>query len=225
MAVPRQNISDRIFCDRSIMLQLMSELKSFYTLELSVEPGGIRKDHLYVLGSLAEVKRALEVQFSHGFEIGLLLYYGEDIYLSTYHRACLVDSVNLLPYMRVEIPDLGIFTIDEEQNVTPAIDECDFDEQTDEYTVIIDWSKLDIPELVLPILQPGEVSIFSDLTLSQETTDLFLNSGNDPEVLAYLGDVIYYGWNEMEFGWNEVTEPVEDMPILTLPVVGRVRFQ
>ncbi|AFY94846.1 hypothetical protein [Chamaesiphon minutus] len=203
----------------------MSELKSFYTLELVVEPGGVRKDHLYVLGSLAEVQRALEVQFSHGFEIGLLLSYGEDIYLSTYHRACRIDRINLLPYIRVEIPRLGIFTIDEEQNVTPPLDEASFDEETDEYTVIIDWSKLNIPELVLPILQPGEVSIFSSYTLDRETIDLFLNSGNDPEVLAYLGDVFYYGWNEMEFGWNEVTEPVEDMPVLTFPVINHVRFQ
>ncbi len=225
MAVPRQNISDRISCDRCIVIELMSELKSFYTLELAVEPGGVRKDHLYVLGSLAEVQRALEVQFSHGFEIGLLLYYGEDIYLSTYHRACLVDSINLLPYIRVEIPNLGIFTIDEEQNVTPEIDEDDFEEQTDEYTVIIDWSKLNIPELVVPILQPGEVSIFSEYTLKQEIIDLFLSSGNDPDVLAYLGDVIYYGWNEMEFGWNEVTDRVEDMPVLTFPAVNHIRFQ
>jgi hypothetical protein len=203
----------------------MNELKSFYTLDLSVEPGDVRKHHLYVLGSLAEVQRALSVQFSHGAEIWLLLYYGEDIYLSTYHRACLVDSVNLLPYIRVEIPDLGTFTIDENRNVTPAIDGYDFDEQTDEYTVIIDWSKLNIPELALPILRSGEISIFSDDTLSQETTELFLNSGDDPEVLAYLGDVIYYGWNEIEFGWNEVTEPEEDMPVLTLSIVDRVRFQ
>ncbi len=205
----------------------MLELKSFYALELSVEPGGARKHHLYVLGSLAEVQRALEVQFSYGAEIGLLLYYGEDIYLSIYHQACLVDSINLLPYIRVEIPKIGTFAIDEERNVTPAIDEFDFDGETDDYTVIIDWSKLNIPELVLPILQPGEVSIFAESknSLDQETIDLFLNSGNDLEKLAYLGDVIYYGWNELEFGWNEVTNRVEDMPVLTFPVLDLIRFQ
>jgi hypothetical protein len=207
------------------MLELMSKLKSFYALELSVEPGGVRKEHLYVLGSLAEVQRALEVQFLHGAEIGLLLYYGEDIYLSTYHQACLVDRINLLPYIRVKIPNVGTFAIDEDRNVTPSIDECNFDEETDEYTVIIDWSKLNIPGLVLPILQPGEVSIFADHSLSKETVELFLTSGNAPEVLAYLGDVIYYGWNELEFGWNEVTDRVEDMPVLTRPVAKHVRFQ
>jgi hypothetical protein len=61
----------------------MTRLKSFYTLELFVNPGGARKANLYTLGSLMEVQRTLEVEFDRGYgsEIEILLIYGEDIYL------------------------------------------------------------------------------------------------------------------------------------------------
>jgi hypothetical protein len=51
----------------------MAVLKSFYTIELFISPGGGRKATTYALGSLAEIQRAIEVEFSHTFEIHLLL--------------------------------------------------------------------------------------------------------------------------------------------------------
>ncbi|AFY94844.1 hypothetical protein Cha6605_3876 [Chamaesiphon minutus PCC 6605] len=37
----------------------MNGLKSFYTLELYIEPGGARRDTKCALGSLAEIKQAI----------------------------------------------------------------------------------------------------------------------------------------------------------------------
>ena len=80
-------IKPRQSCDenRNIVENAIAQLKSFYTLELFIMPGG-RKAHLYAFGSIAEVQRALEVGFCHAFELYTLLVYGEDIYLSIYAR-------------------------------------------------------------------------------------------------------------------------------------------
>jgi hypothetical protein len=91
----------------------MAELKSFYTLELFIGPGGGRKATTYVLGSLTEIKQAIEVEFSIASEIHFLICYGEDVWLSTYHHGKMVNEINLLPYITVEIPGDGVFSIDE----------------------------------------------------------------------------------------------------------------
>lgn len=142
----------------------MAELKSFYALELFISPGGGRKATTYVLGSLAEIQQAIVVEFSRSFDLYLLLIYGEAIWLSTYQHGQMVSELNLLPYITVEIPDVGTFSIDEHQQVSPPIIENDDpegnlsmrleEESIKDYTVIMNWSRLRIPDLVAPILQP-----------------------------------------------------------------------
>jgi hypothetical protein len=93
------------------MENAIAQLKSFYTLELFILPGGSRKAHLYAFGSIAEVQRALKVEFSHAFELYTLLVYGEDVYLSIYQGGEMVNQINLLPYITVNIPGEGTFVI------------------------------------------------------------------------------------------------------------------
>ncbi|AFY94845.1 hypothetical protein [Chamaesiphon minutus] len=215
----------------------MAELKSFYTLDLFIGPGAGRKATTYVFGSLAEIKQALEVEFSRGIEVYLLIYYGEDIWLSTYHHGKMVNEINLLPYITVDIPGEGVFSIDENQQVSPPIadDEDDddslsarlFTDEVEEYTIIIDWSKLAIPDLIAPILQPKEVTLASDrymgTKVSQSEIDEFLQC----QTLAELEDlgIFYYGWNDGEAGITSA-ELEPDDPFITLqPVARHVRFQ
>lgn len=73
------------------MENAIAQLKSFYTLELFIMPGGGRKAHLYALGSIAEVQRALEVEFSFAHELYTLLVYGEEICLSIYQSGEMID--------------------------------------------------------------------------------------------------------------------------------------
>jgi hypothetical protein len=218
----------------------MAELKSFYTLELFIGAGAGRKATTYVFGSLVEIKQALEVEFSRASEIYLLICYGEDVWLSTYHQGKLVNEINLLPYITVDIPDEGVFSIDENQQVSPQVAEDDddfhdddglpmrlFTDEVEEYTVIIDWSKLAIPDLISPILQPEDVVLANDRYMGTKVSQAELDEFSKCQTLAELEDllILYYGWNDGEAGITSV-ELEPDDPFITLqPVARHVRFQ
>jgi hypothetical protein len=215
----------------------MRELKSFYTLELFISPGGGRKATIYVLGSLAEIQQAIEVEFSRSSEINLLLIYGEDVWLSTYHQGEIVQEINLLPYIKVEIPGEGTFSIDENRVVSPPIIENYYEDGSlsmrlaedliDDYTVIIDWSKLEIPDLISPILQPGEITPANDRytgdRIERSQLDEFLQC-QDPEQNLDL-NIIDYGWNDGEAGITGADLDRDD-PAVTLQAFAKhIRFQ
>jgi hypothetical protein len=215
----------------------MAELKSFYTLELFIGAGAGRKATTYVFGSLAEIKQAIEVEFSRASEVYLLICYGEDVWLSTYHYGKMVNEINLLPYISVDIPGDGVFSIDENQQVSPPItdDEDDddslstrlFTDEVEEYTVIIDWSKLVIPDLIAPILQPEEVALANDRYMSTKVSQAELDEFSNCQTLAELEEleILYYGWNDGEAGITSA-ELESDDPFITLqPVAHHVRFQ
>jgi hypothetical protein len=198
-------------------------LKSFYTLEMNVGPGGVRYATLLVTNSIEEIKLALQIEFSSGSFIGLLLEYGMNVCICTYQKGEVVSYINLLSYLSVEIADGTVYTIDEDLEITPDIDgwECDCD-----YTMFIDWSSLEIPELLPPLLLPNEVTLVNDSYLGTEITPervkIFLESGIDwdkfrvemfaraqgdrdedlegedleDEDFAY--ECAFYGWNDRE---------------------------
>jgi hypothetical protein len=61
--------------------------------------------------------------------------------------------------LSVESADGTIYTIDEDLEVTPDIDDWECDRNS---TMFINWSNLDIPELLPPLLLPGEVTLVND---------------------------------------------------------------
>ncbi len=96
-------------------------LKSFYTLEMYIQPGGGRYALMFVASSIAEIQAALRQELANKFNLTFLLDYGEDLRLCTYHHCQIVDDINLLPYLSVEIEGYGTFAIDKHQQVTPNI--------------------------------------------------------------------------------------------------------
>ncbi len=216
----------------------MAELKSFYTLELFIDAGGGRKATTYVFGSLAEIKQALEVEFSRACEIHLLICYGEDVWLSTYHCGKMVNEINLLPYITVDIPGHGVFSIDENQQVSPPIADDFYDDdglpmrlgtnEIEDYTVIIDWSKLEIPDLIEPIVRSEDVVLANDRYIGTKVTQAELDEFLKCQTVAELKDsleVIYYGWNDFESAITSA-ELEPDDPFITLqPVARHVQFQ
>jgi hypothetical protein len=115
---------------------------------------------------------------------------------------------------------------DEKQQVSPPIpsDESNdlgsrlFDADGIDYTVFIDWSKLDIPALQAPILQPNDITLVNDTYLQDPITPekiaLFLKFPDDPDELEDL-EVVYYGWNDREGGLT-VDDLDADEPLITL---------
>jgi hypothetical protein len=150
-------------------------LKSFYTLEMNVDPGGARYATLLVTNSIAEIKLALQLQFSHGPFVDLLLVYGMYVCVCTYQKGEMVSYIDLLSYLSVESANGSIYTIDEDLEVTPDLDDWDCDR---DYTMFINWSSLEIPELLPPLLLPGEVTLVNDhyhgVEITPELVEMFL---------------------------------------------------
>jgi hypothetical protein len=151
------------------------------------------------------------------FQLYLLLRYGEDIRICAYQTGELVCHINLLPYIIVEMKEYGTFTIDEHQAVTPDFSEelgeilLEGDSHLPKIQVLINWSKLEIPTLVEPLLLPGEPTLYydhytDDNLINPEYLKMFVEAQGDPDDLADL-DVGYYGWNDRESG--EVIDEIE----------------
>jgi hypothetical protein len=196
---------------------ISSMLKSFYTLEMYIRPGGGRQALLFIANSIAEIQSALQMALADNFQLYLLLRYGEDIRICAYQTGELVRHINLLPYIIVEMKEYGTFTIDEHQAVTPDFSEelgeilLEGDLQLSKIQVIINWSKLEIPTLVEPLLLPGEPTLYYDHytdenLITPEYLKMFVAAQGNPDYLADLA-VGYYGWNDREGG--EVIDEIE----------------
>ncbi|ADI10411.1 hypothetical protein SBI_07291 [Streptomyces bingchenggensis BCW-1] len=75
--------------------------KSFYELVFSVSPGAARKDAHYVVGSLDEVKRALDSELSESSNVYLLCWHGAKLALNVYERGECIHSIDLHPCITV----------------------------------------------------------------------------------------------------------------------------
>lgn len=77
--------------------------KSFYALEISVDPGGTRKAEVHIHNSIAAIQNALEAELEKAGNIYLLTWYGEDVTLQTYQSGRQTQKINLLPFIRINI--------------------------------------------------------------------------------------------------------------------------
>jgi hypothetical protein len=193
-------------------------LKSFYTLEMYISPGGARQALLFIANSIEEIKGALQSALSDNFQLHLLLAYGEDVRLCAHQKCQIVCDINLLPYLAIKIKGYGTFTIDEFQKVTPSFPEeltdllLNNDTENLEITVFVDWSNLKIPVLEQPLLMPGAATILKEhygddrMEITREEIEAFEAAQGDPDELADL-DIAYYGWNDREEG--EIIESID----------------
>ncbi|HEY1011248.1 MAG TPA: hypothetical protein VGE07_01005 [Herpetosiphonaceae bacterium] len=87
--------------------------KSFYALEMFVEPGGVRECLVFVVASLDVAKRVLDAALHRPFDAYLWACYGRSAWLSAYRRGRLVQEINLLPFIKLVIEDSAPFGFDE----------------------------------------------------------------------------------------------------------------
>jgi hypothetical protein len=88
---------------------------SCYVLELSVDPGGMRKSDYYVYKTLPEIKRSLCKDFlSPMFGVYAAIWYGERITLHIVVDGDCVDSIDLHPCISFKINTLPYVEFDKE---------------------------------------------------------------------------------------------------------------
>ena len=88
---------------------------SFYTLDVSVAPGGAREALKFALGSLSEIQRALEVCLSPAYGgVHLTVFYGRTILLrTTVDGRERTPPINLLPAITFQAPGYPEIGLDE----------------------------------------------------------------------------------------------------------------
>lgn len=82
--------------------------KSFYVLEMFVEPGGMREHIRFASGNLQHIEQVLTSNIKGEWGFYKLISYGQNIMLHRFENGRKVASVNLLPYIRLYVP--GHFT-------------------------------------------------------------------------------------------------------------------
>lgn len=219
--------------------------KSFYTLELFIMPGGGRKAHVYVLSSLEEIKSALEVELSERWDLSLLLSYGEHILLTAYIEGKPVSTVNLLPYISVELEGQHVIQLNEDSANDPPVyesesdDEETYEKETEIYNMVfgesgdyddlnfkvyVDWSKIVIPQLKEPVIEKGDMVLVLDHyymeggseAAKREITDEMLDKFSNIEDEA---EKHYEGG--LHYGWQDTElgeyedDLDEDSPLIT----------
>ncbi|MEU5030080.1 hypothetical protein [Streptomyces milbemycinicus] len=144
--------------------------KSFYELVFSVAPGAARKDAHYVVGSLDEVKRALDSELSASTNVYLLCWHSTKLVLNVYERGECIHSINLHPYITVSVdgyPDITFLEsgkptgyevgADDPYKVETALSDGMFSGELDDaIEVTVDWASVEVPPLV------GEIAVDGD---------------------------------------------------------------
>jgi hypothetical protein len=96
-------------------------MEYFYILELSVEPGGARKDIMYVLATLEQVYNELQKDLVR--DAGLAIWYGEEILLhrcqlnKTNNIAVIIETIDLHERITYYVGDFAPIKFDENNDV------------------------------------------------------------------------------------------------------------
>jgi hypothetical protein len=76
-------------------------MKSYYVLEMFVGPGGSREALVFISGEREEIKRVLRAMMGSAMNLYHLVFYGQDVRLSTYQDGEQISSLDLLPKITV----------------------------------------------------------------------------------------------------------------------------
>jgi hypothetical protein len=184
-----------------------------FLLELSIQPGGARKASEHLHGTLAEVQRAIDLDFWDDFaeSLGFLYCYSEQVTLSGLSCSGQVAkqrwTINLLPFITVQGPGEVTFTLNDQGQpvggvrktfpkgwLVGGVDVCD-DGFLLDARAWVDWSRVPIPDLPGPPLQRGK-----SVWLAAEDFDLaaLISREVDPRELDLR--VLSYGFADHEAG-------------------------
>lgn len=192
--------------------------KSFYLLEISVQPGAARESKIFVLNNFQEIKYALEKSLSLHLDIYLTVLYKRRICLTVYQKGKISQKINLLPYIRIKIENYPDVWFDDEGNLqgivlTDELGEKSFVGHADvdknkllnelldgdiKFSSTISWDDISIQPLTDDKAQPEDTLTFqSRCGLGEETYGYGLT---EDEMGFYLRNI---DWNKDDFGLEE----------------------
>lgn len=166
--------------------------KSFYALEMSVDPGGARMWDVHVQDDLEEIRPILDGALTTSNFLYLLAWYGTRIELLTFHAGKEVQRVNLLPHIRVRVegyPEIWFDANGERHGVKfkdqnhrrdyaelpdPEIEYKPFMEAVDanKFTAVMDWNAVSILPLQGERAQMGDRLMVDDERVGFGMNDL-----------------------------------------------------
>ncbi len=188
----------------------MTDPKSCYILELSIQPGGGRFANIFVENNLDAIRRHLEETFlsddarTRGDAAYYALWYGETIALWTVKEGRVIDGLDLHPHLRVKYKTIGPVHLADSEGVAPiraAYGEVDSLLSGEDFTFFIDWPEIEarMKPLEGALLQPGErMPLFPD----QQVMQAF-------ETYLDTEDSVGHGLSDLENGDYDVP-PDED---------------
>jgi hypothetical protein len=184
-----------------------------FHLEMSVQPGGARKEVHCLYGALTEVQRTLDLELWTDFALGfgLLYRYPETVILSGLSCEGKVGreawTVNLRPFITVQGPGGVTFALDVDGRPVGGIDRghregwevggvnVDHQDFIEEARAWVDWSRVPMPDLPGAPIRRGE-SVW--LAADDLNPDAVTSDDIDPEELGVT--VLKYGWADTEAG-------------------------
>jgi hypothetical protein len=170
--------------------------KSFYALEIFVQPGGARESLVFVFDNLEDIKRALAKCLTCHSDIYLMTWYGRDINLLVYQEGKEVQKLNLLPYIRISIEGYPEIWYDSDGNLQGVrfsdrsyskahtendsleVDAEQFIDNLDalDFTCTVNWDAIHVQPLQGELVKRGDrVIIFSDYIKGKERVRYGLN--------------------------------------------------
>jgi hypothetical protein len=188
--------------------------KSFYTLEAFVQPGGVRESIVFAVIERGQLRKAAEWLFSRDTPSTayLLCGYGQQVVASVYEDGERVTTVDLLPYVRVEIDGYPPMTFapggGDSKDRLHGIEDAETDlleelsllgEDNPETAVTLDWPAVaaQLPPLTGDPAEPAdELTITSHYTGGEETISVGMTeteSGESYEDLDWDSDDLGLG--------------------------------
>jgi hypothetical protein len=195
--------------------------KSFYALEIFVQPGGARESLVFVFDNLEDIQRALAKCLSHHLDIYLMTWYGRDVNLLVYQEGKEVQKLNLLPYIHITIEGYPEIGYDENGNLQGLkfsnqsyrkgyddsesfeVDGKKFIDNLDalSFTSTINWNAIPVQALQGDLVKKGDkVTIFSNYMEAEELVGYGLN---ETEYGLHKENI---DWDDDEFGLGEEDE-------------------
>lgn len=150
---------------------MSSRKRSFYALSFLVRPGGSQRNLHYVRATLDEISVDLHTALMDGSNLYLLCWYGAELRLDTFQNGENVASLDLRPFLSIEIGGYPAIGFDAAGQVTgydfrsgSEAEAADgslaakmFANDLDELDVTVAWPRIHAPPLTGRLVTPADV--------------------------------------------------------------------
>lgn len=128
----------------------------YFRVHFVCQPGGSRKTEYYVLGTIEEVKEAVEGDLASGMGAYHALFYGEDILVQCWQNGEKIKEIDLHPFISYRIEGIDGEMTFPGVGDRPILDMDDpkmfefMEKMVEEQigiSVVVDWSSIEIPAM------------------------------------------------------------------------------